>query len=89
MEKFTTLTAIAPTTSSSFIIGQVSPSIEPLKDNYFTSLMLAVGLDYNISDKLKINLEPNLTRFVSTGGIGPNDDKINTLGLKMGVKYIL
>lgn len=32
----TTLTAIAPTTSSSFIIGQVSPSIEPLKDNYFT-----------------------------------------------------
>ncbi|MCB9328451.1 MAG: porin family protein [Lewinellaceae bacterium] len=59
------------------------------KDNYFTSLMLAVGLDYNISDKLKINLEPNLTRFVSTGGIGPNDDKINTLGLKMGVKYIL
>lgn len=32
----TTLTAIAPTTSSSFILGQVSPSIEPLKDNYFT-----------------------------------------------------
>ena len=32
----TTLMAIAPTTSSSFILGQVSPSIEPLKDNYFT-----------------------------------------------------
>ena len=31
----TTLLAIAPTTSSSFILGQVSPSIEPLKDNYF------------------------------------------------------
>jgi ribonucleoside-diphosphate reductase alpha chain len=30
-----TLLAIAPTTSSSFILGQVSPSIEPLKDNYF------------------------------------------------------
>jgi ribonucleoside-diphosphate reductase alpha chain len=27
--------AIAPTTSSSFILGQVSPSIEPLMDNYF------------------------------------------------------
>lgn len=27
--------AIAPTTSSSMILGQVSPSIEPLADNYF------------------------------------------------------
>jgi ribonucleoside-diphosphate reductase alpha chain len=32
----TTLLAIAPTTSSSFIIGQASPSIEPLDSNYFT-----------------------------------------------------
>lgn len=31
-----TLMAIAPTTSSSFILGQVSPSIEPLASNYFT-----------------------------------------------------
>lgn len=31
----TTLMAIAPTTSSSFILGQVSPSIEPLNSNYF------------------------------------------------------
>jgi ribonucleoside-diphosphate reductase alpha chain len=29
------LQAIAPTTSSSFILGQVSPSIEPLHSNYF------------------------------------------------------
>lgn len=31
-----TRTAIAPTTSSSFILGQVSPSTEPLASNYFT-----------------------------------------------------
>jgi ribonucleoside-diphosphate reductase alpha chain len=31
-----TTCAIAPTTSSSFILGQVSPSIEPLASNYFT-----------------------------------------------------
>ncbi|MDB4430281.1 ribonucleoside-diphosphate reductase subunit alpha [bacterium] len=30
------LCAIAPTTSSSFILGQISPSIEPLNSNYFT-----------------------------------------------------
>ncbi len=34
-EMFTTRCAIAPTTSSSFILGQVSPSIEPLQSNYF------------------------------------------------------
>lgn len=34
-ERFTTRIAIAPTTSSSFILGQVSPSIEPLAGNYF------------------------------------------------------
>jgi len=30
-----TTLAVAPTTSSSFILGQVSPSIEPLSSNYF------------------------------------------------------
>jgi ribonucleoside-diphosphate reductase alpha chain len=31
-----TTIAVAPTTSSSFILGQVSPSIEPLNSNYYT-----------------------------------------------------
>lgn len=31
----TTTLAVAPTVSSSFILGQVSPSIEPLNSNYF------------------------------------------------------
>lgn len=31
----TTNIAIAPTTSSSFVLGQISPSIEPLHSNYF------------------------------------------------------
>lgn len=34
-ERFTTRLALAPTTSSSFILGQVSPSIEPLLGNCF------------------------------------------------------
>ena len=34
LRNVTTL-AVAPTTSSSFILGQVSPSIEPLNSNYF------------------------------------------------------
>jgi len=34
-ERMVTRIAIAPTTSSSFILGQVSSGIEPLRDNYF------------------------------------------------------
>ena len=34
-ERNVTTMAVAPTTSSSFILGQVSPSIEPLNSNYF------------------------------------------------------
>mgnify|MGYP003582989781 FL=1 len=34
-ERFSTRIAIAPTTSSSFILGAVSPSIEPLASNYY------------------------------------------------------
>lgn len=35
--RHTTLFALAPTTSSSSILGQVSPSIEPYKSNYFVA----------------------------------------------------
>lgn len=35
----TTLLAIAPTTSSSFILGQVSPSVEPLNSNYYVKAL--------------------------------------------------
>lgn len=34
--RHTTLFSIAPTTSSSFILGQVSPSVEPENSNYYT-----------------------------------------------------
>lgn len=42
----TTVTAIAPTTSSSFILGQVSPSIEPLNSNYFTKDLAKLKSSY-------------------------------------------
>lgn len=44
--------ALAPTTSSSFILGQVSKSIEPLRSNYFVE-NLAKGRYTFINPKLK------------------------------------
>lgn len=42
----TTLLAVAPTKSSSFILGQVSPSIEPLKSNYFVRDLAKIKITY-------------------------------------------
>lgn len=55
-ERFTTRMAIAPTTSSSFILGQVSPSIEPLNSNYFLK-DLAKGKFSFRNPHLKVVLE--------------------------------
>ena len=41
-----TTLAIAPTTSSSFILGQVSPSIEPLNSNYFADRLAKGNFTY-------------------------------------------
>jgi len=51
-----TTMAIAPTTSSSFILGQVSPSIEPLNSNYFVK-NLAKGTFTYRNPQLKSLLE--------------------------------
>lgn len=41
-----TICAVAPTTSSSFILGQVSPSIEPLNSNYFVKKLAKGNFTY-------------------------------------------
>ncbi len=50
--RHTTLMAIAPTLSSSFILGQVSPSIEPWESNYYVPA-LAKGKFTIINRELK------------------------------------
>jgi ribonucleoside-diphosphate reductase alpha chain len=56
----TTTMAIAPTTSSSFILGQVSPSIEPLNSNYFTKDLAKGKFTFK---------NPNLTKLLESKGI--------------------
>ena len=50
----TTTMAIAPTTSSSFILGQVSPSIEPLNSNYFVKDLAKGKFTYKNPELLKV-----------------------------------
>ena len=50
----TTTMAIAPTTSSSFILGQVSPSIEPLNSNYFVKDLAKGKFTYKNPELIKV-----------------------------------
>lgn len=55
----TTTIAIAPTTSSSFILGQVSPSIEPLNSNYFVKNLAKGKFTYKNPYLVKLLQEKN------------------------------
>ena len=50
----TTTMAIAPTTSSSFILGQVSPSSEPLNSNYFVKDLAKGKFTYKNPELVKV-----------------------------------
>jgi ribonucleoside-diphosphate reductase alpha chain len=63
-ERNLTRLAIAPTTSSSFILGQVSPSIEPLRSNYFTKDLAKGSFTYK---------NPYLEKLLET--YGKNDQE--------------
>ena len=54
-----TTLAVAPTTSSSFILGQVSPSIEPLNSNYFIKKLAKGSFTYKNPYLKKLLKEKN------------------------------
>jgi ribonucleoside-diphosphate reductase alpha chain len=59
-----TTLAVAPTTSSSFILGQTSPSIEPLNSNYFVKSLAKGNFTYK---------NPYLTNLLSEKGKNDNE----------------
>ena len=71
-----TTLSVAPTTSSSFILGQVSPSIEPLNSNYFVKKLAKGSFTYKnpylkklLKDKEKDNDEVWKTILIRGGSV--------------------
>ena len=69
-----TTMAVAPTTSSSFILGQVSPSVEPLNSNYFVKDLAKGKFTYKNPYLEKLlshynkNDRPTWKSILTTGG---------------------
>ena len=71
--------AIAPTTSSSFILGQVSPSIEPLASNYFTKDLAKGKFTYK---------NPYLTKVLEAKGKDTDDVWLSILQRGGSVQHL-
>tara|TARA_R110002167_G_scaffold69868_3_gene196789 strand:- start:143 stop:787 length:645 start_codon:yes stop_codon:yes gene_type:complete len=82
MRNVTTM-AIAPTTSSSFILGQVSPSIEPLNSNYFVKDLAKGKFTYknphleNLLEKYEKNTPEIWKSVLVSGGSVQHLDFLN------------
>lgn len=58
-------------------------------NNFYYSAHIGAGVDYKISPKLSIYMQPNFEKHIGTSGIGSRNDKINTLSLYAGLKMNL
>jgi hypothetical protein len=60
-----------------------------LKDNLFATASVGLGLNWNISNQSGLFMEPRYSHFISSKGIGPNEDKVHGLSIELGVRYQL
>lgn len=57
-----------------------------IHDNLFMTLDFTVGVQGAITDKLWFFLAPTLRQHIGLAGIGPNKDKVHSLGVNLGIK---
>ena len=50
------------------------------------TLDVTVGVQGAITDKLWFFLAPTLRQHIGLAGIGPNKDKVHSLGINLGIK---
>lgn len=60
-----------------------------LKDNLYASASIGLGLNWKTSARSGLFIEPRYSHFISSKGIGPNEDKVHSLSINIGVKYQL
>ena len=75
----TTLMSIAPTKSSSFILGSVSPSVEPFKSNYYVKDLAKIKTTYKNPFLVKLLQEKGLDLEEIWESILHNDGSVQHL----------
>lgn len=75
----TTLLSVAPTKSSSFILGSVSPSVEPFKSNYYIKDLAKIKATYKNPFLLELLKEKNMDTEEVWDSILHNDGSVQHL----------
>lgn len=55
-------------------------------NNFYYSAHIGAGVDYKITPKVSIYMQPNFEKHIGNSGIGSRNDRINTLSLYAGLK---
>jgi len=60
-----------------------------LSDNFYAAASVGLGLNFNFGERAGIFIEPRYSHFISSRGIGPNEDRVHALSVDLGLKYQL
>ena len=60
-----------------------------LKDNLYATASVGLGLNWNLSNRSGIFIEPRYSHFISSKGIGPNADRVHGVSVDLGFRYQL
>jgi hypothetical protein len=55
-------------------------------DNVYFTFDFGIGMEYKTSESTLFYLAPTLRQHIGLAGVGPNNDKVHSLGLNMGIK---
>jgi hypothetical protein len=60
-----------------------------LVDNFYLNAEIGFGIEKKFGDSFSLNMQPKYSRLIFNDGLGPNNDKLHTASLTLGLKYIL
>lgn len=60
-----------------------------LSDNLYATASVGIGLSRRITDISSIYVEPTYSHFISPNGIGPNEDKLHSVAVSIGMRFRL
>lgn len=60
-----------------------------LKDNLYATASIGFGLNWKVASNTGLFIEPRYSHFISSKGIGPNEDKVHSVSVDLGFTYQL
>ena len=58
-------------------------------DNRFMTVDAGLGIEWKVSERSRLFINPVYKHMLSTTGIGPNQDNINSLSFRAGIETLL